>query len=144
MVTVGMVKSVEGATAKVVIETGASCCENCVKGSCDVEARGIETEAVNLVHAKAGQKVRVDMKTYTYIKGAIILYVLPVVALFAGAFLGKFYLSDYFGSINSDLLSAVGGIFLFLFSLPLVKVLSAKMEKKTEHKSVIESIIEGS
>jgi sigma-E factor negative regulatory protein RseC len=144
MISVGMVKSVDGATAKVVIEAGASCCENCEKESCDVEARGIETEAVNLAHAKVGQKVRVDMNTYTYFKGALILYILPLVALFAGAVLGKFYLPEYTGGVNSDLLSAGGGIFLFLFSLVFVKILSARMEKKTEHKSVIEWIIEGS
>jgi sigma-E factor negative regulatory protein RseC len=143
MVTVGVVKSLSGGSAKVLLEADASCCDHCAKETCDINAHGVETEAVNLAHAKVGQKVKVEMKTFTYLKGALILYVLPVLALLAGAFLGDVYLPEFFDRSNPDLLSAAGGFLLFLLSLILVKFLSGRMERKTEHKSVIEEIIEG-
>jgi sigma-E factor negative regulatory protein RseC len=142
METVGVVKSVHGTMARVLMETGPSCCAHCEKGSCDIEINGVETEAVNLVQAKVGQKVKVDMKTGTYLKGALLLYVLPVAALFIGALLGAAWLPAYFHGANDNLLSAAGAVFLFLVSLVIVKLLSGRMEKKTENKSVIEAVIE--
>lgn len=139
---VGIVKSVDGSTARVMVEMGASCCEKCQKGSCDVETRGVETEAVNVAHAKVGQKVNVDMTTVTYLKGALIVYVLPVIALFVGALLGWDYLPLYFRHTDPNILCAAGSFILFFLSLIFVKILAGRMEKKTEHKSVIASIIE--
>lgn len=139
---VGIVKSVDGPTAKVLVEMEASCCEKCQKGSCDINTRGVETEALNLAHAKVGQKVNIDMKSVTYLKGALIVYVLPVIALFAGAILGWDYLPSYFRTVDSNILCAGGGFLLFFISLIFVKILTGRMEKKVEHKSIIASIIE--
>jgi hypothetical protein len=77
MTTVGVVKSVEGGSARVLVDAGPSCCEHCLKDSCDLETRGIETEAVNLVNAKLGEKVRIEIKTFTYLKGIIVFSCCP-------------------------------------------------------------------
>ena len=143
MMTVGVVKSVNGRMAKVFVETGPGCCDHCEKETCDINERGVETEAVNLVDAQVGQKVTVDMKTVTYLKGVMVLYVLPVLALLFGALAGRVALPAYFYGTDPDILSAAGGFLSFLASLALVKLLSGRMEKKTEHKPVIEAIIDG-
>ena len=143
MTNIGIVKSVEGNMAKVFVGAGPGCCESCQRDSCDIETtRGIETEAINLVHAKVGQKVRIDMKALTFLKEVLVLYVLPIVALLTGAVLGRSYLPAYFRGTSPDVLSAAGGFFLFLISLLTARLYSRKMEKKTEDKPVIESIIE--
>jgi len=143
MTNVGVVKSVEGNMAKVFVGAGHGCCESCQPVSCDIDTtRGVETEAVNPVHAKVGQKVRIDMKALTFLKGALVMYVLPIVALLTGAVLGGAYLPAYFRGASPDVLSAVGGFFLFLISLLTARLYSRNMEKKTEDKPVIESIIE--
>jgi sigma-E factor negative regulatory protein RseC len=142
MFTVGVVKSVDGQTAKVFVEIGGGCCDHCEKDVCDVSTQGVETDALNPVHARVGQKVRISMKTFTYVKGALVLFILPICGLFVGAFLGRVYLPAYIHSAGADILSAVGGIFLLGVSLILAKLLSAKMGKKVEHRPVIESIIE--
>jgi sigma-E factor negative regulatory protein RseC len=139
---VGEVKSVEGSTATVLVESGASCCEQCQKDTCDISSKGVETVALNLARAKVGQKVNVGMKTVTYLKGAVIIYVLPVLALFAGAVLGWTYLPSHFPATDPNILSAAGAFFLFFLSFIFVKILAGRLEKKTEHKPVIESIIE--
>jgi sigma-E factor negative regulatory protein RseC len=82
------------------------------------------------------------MKSYTYLKGALIIYVLPIFALILGAVLGKVYLPAFINRIDSELLSALGGFFALLASLILVKILSSRLDKTTENKSVIVSIVE--
>jgi len=143
MTNIGVVKSVEGNMAKVLVGAGHGCCESCQSVSCDIDTtRGTETEAVNTVHAKVGQKVRIDMKALTFLKEVLVLYVLPIVALLTGAVLGRSYLPAYFSGTSPEILSAAGGFFLFLISLLTARLFSRKMEKKTEDKPVIESIIE--
>lgn len=141
MEEIGVVKSINGATARVMVER-KSACDHCEKDTCDITESGIETEAINSAGAAVGQRVRVVMKPYTYLKGALILYVLPVFALFSGAIFGKLYLPKVFNALNTDLLSALGGFFFFIISLLLVKALSMRMNKNTEYKSVIEEILE--
>ena len=143
MTNVGVVKSVHGNMAKVFVGAGHSCCESCQPASCDIDTtRGIETDAVNSIHANVGQKVRIDMKSLAFLKGVLVLYVLPIVALLTGALLGGAYLPAYFRGTSPDVLSAAGGFFLFLISLLTARLFSRKMEKKTEKIPVIESIIE--
>jgi len=141
MTNIGIVKSVQGNMARVVVVEGPGCCESC--HSCNIEtASGSETDAINAVHAKVGQKVRIDIKAFAFFKEVLVLYVLPVVALLTGAVLGRSYLPAYFRGTSPDVLSAAGGFFLFLISLLTARLYSRKMEKKTEDKPVIESIIE--
>jgi sigma-E factor negative regulatory protein RseC len=137
----GIVKSVDGINARVLVSRKNSCCESCEKDSCDIPENGIETEALNAAGAGVGQKVKVVMKTYTYIKGTLLFYAFPVMALFAGAISGKVYLPFYINSFDSELLSAIGGFFAFITSLLVVKLIMSGMNKKTQYKSVIEEII---
>jgi sigma-E factor negative regulatory protein RseC len=139
----GIVKSINGATAIVKVSKKTSCCESCEKDICDISEDGIETEAINEAGAKAGQKVKLVMKSYTFVKGAIVIYIIPVSALIAGAILGNLYLPGHFSETDPDLLAVLGGFLLFFASLVLVKLIVSRMEKKTEYKSVIESIMEG-
>ena len=143
MTNIGIVKSVEGNMAKVFVGAAHGCCETCQTASCEISTtRGHETEAINLVQAKVGQKVRIDMKALKFLKGVLVLYALPIVALLTGTILGRAYLPAYFRGTSPDVLSAAGGSFLFLISLLTARFFPRKMEKKTEDKPVIESIIE--
>ena len=143
MTNVGIVKSVEGNMAKVSVGVGPGCCGSCQRDYCDIKTtRWIETEAINPVNAKVGEKVRVNMKSLAFLKKVLVLYALPIVALLTGAVLGRAYLPAYFRGTSPDVLSAAGGFFLFLISLLTARLYSRKMEKKTDRKPVIESIIE--
>ena len=138
----GIVTNINGTMAIVKVPKRSSCCENCEKEICDISEDGIETEAINMAGAKIGQKVKLVMKSYTFVKGAILIFIVPVIALIAGAIFGKMYLPGYFTGTDSDLLAAIGGFLIFFASLILVKLILNRMEKKTESKSVIESIVE--
>jgi len=138
---IGVVKRVDGNTATVVIQRTAAC-DHCVKDDCDVTTEGIETEAINAVHAKEGQTVKLVMRAHIYIKGMFVLYIIPVLALIIGAVLGQDILPSYFVNTDPQALAAAGGFFLLFISLFIVKLLSSRMEKNTEYKSVIEKIVE--
>jgi sigma-E factor negative regulatory protein RseC len=138
---IGIVKHIDGIFAKVIIGRKNSCCESCEKESCDIPENGIETEAINAVGASIGQKVKIVMRSHTYIKGALVVYALPVFALIAGAIFGKIYFPVFFKNTDSDLMAAGGGFLALLLSLVLVKFLAGRIEGKTENKSVIEEII---
>jgi sigma-E factor negative regulatory protein RseC len=138
---VGFVKSVEGMFATVSVAK-KSACEGCSLGICKPEEQTMEIEALNNVKARVGQKVRVAMKTYSYLKSAIIVYGIPALALISGAVLGKEVFSRYLEDIDSDIVSAVFGFGAFVLSFLLVKFWSSRVVKKIELKPIIEEILE--
>lgn len=102
----------------------------------------MEIEALNHVNARVGQKVKIVMKTYTYLKGSIVVYGIPALALITGAILGKEVFSNYFREMDPDILSAVFGFGAFVISFLFIKLWGGRMGKKIESKPVIEEIIE--
>jgi sigma-E factor negative regulatory protein RseC len=82
----GVVLSVAEGLAKVKTSRHNDC-ENC--GSCPGNA-AIVLDARNPVGAKPGQRVMVEIKEAEMLKSAFIVYMLPLVAIFAGAVLGGY------------------------------------------------------
>ncbi|GBE05879.1 MAG TPA: hypothetical protein ENH31_07500 [Nitrospirae bacterium] len=142
MEEIGVVKSIDGVNARVIMGKKSGCCDHCEKETCDITYNGVEIEAINAARAKVGQKVKIVMKPSTYLKGALLLYVLPLFALFAGAFIGKSYLPVYINGVDSELLAAFGGLLAFFTSLIFIKISSGRMNRKTENQSIIEEILE--
>ncbi|RMG03313.1 MAG: hypothetical protein D6726_05875 [Nitrospirae bacterium] len=140
MEEVGIVKSIHGVHAKVIIKKSTAC-DHCVKDECDMEGTNFEVEAINVAHADVGQTVKVVMKAETYIKGALLLYILPVFALFVGAIFGTLYLPEAFSSLGRETAAVIGGFIMMALSFVIIKIVSSRMEKKTEYRSVIEEII---
>ena len=140
MEEIGVVKSIDGVIARVLVER-KSICDKCTAGKCHVTDDGAIIEAVNTARAKEGQRVRVQFRPYTYLKGSLIVYGIPTVALVIGAILGKEVLGAFITGIDPELLSAIGGFGLFAVAFTGVRFLSRWMEKKTEYKPVVEEIL---
>lgn len=140
MEEVGVIKSIEGMVATVSVPK-KSVCEGCSLGICRPEDQTMEIEALNHVNARVGQKVKIVMKTYTYLKGSIIVYGIPALALIIGAILGKEVFSKYFREMDPDILSAVFGFGAFVIFFLLIKLWSGRVEKKMESKPFIEEIL---
>lgn len=137
---IGIVKEIRGAFAIVSVARKSACSE--CRAGCHLTESGAEIEAVNAIHAGVGQKVRVVMKPYTYLKGSLLVYGLPALALILGAVVGKELLGGLFKNADPDILSAISGFGAFILSFLFVKVWSARTEKKIEHKPVAEEILE--
>jgi sigma-E factor negative regulatory protein RseC len=137
---IGVVKSVDGVTAVVSVER-RSACEQCAAG-CKLTDSEADIEAINRVEAKIGQKVRVEFKPYSYLKGSIVVYGLPAIALVVGAVVGKEFFSGFFPASDPDIVSALFGFGAFIVSFLIVKLWSTRLETRIEHKPVIAEIIE--
>lgn len=141
MEEIGVIKSIEGPIAKVSVPI-KSACEGCTVRTCKLEDQSMQIEALNPVKASVGQRVRVVMKPYTYLKGSLIVYGVPALALIIGAVLGKEVFSYYFKELDPDIVSAISGFGAFAISFLSIKFWSSRVEKKVELKPVIEEIIE--
>lgn len=136
-----MVSSIEGPVARVSVAR-KSMCEHCTAGACHMTDDGAEIVALNKAGAKAGQRVRVVMKPYTYLKGSFVIYGVPAIALVVGAIVGKEMASS--GAIevsDPEVLSAVFAFGSFAASFLLVKLWSMRAEKKTKYTPVIEEVL---
>lgn len=140
MEEIGVVKSVSGIMAVVAVE-GKSACEQCKLG-CKITDSGAELEAFNQAGAAVGQRVRIGLKPYSYLKGSVIAYGLPAAALIVGAIVGKEFVSPILGALDPDLVSAIFGFGAFLLTFVIVKLWSGKVEKTMEYTPVIEEILE--
>ena|SRR3990172_11085134 len=141
MEEIGTVKSVEGMIARVDVPK-KSACEGCTAGTCKVEDQYMEIEAVNQAGAEVGQRVRVAIKPFTYVKGSLMVYGLPALSLVVGAVLGKEVLSRFFTGTDPDILSGVSAFAAFFLSFVVIKIWSAAAGKKTDSKPVIEEILQ--
>ena len=141
MEEVGVIMSIDGLTAKVMVPR-KSACEGCTAGTCKPGQQSMEIEALNPIKAKVGQTVRVVMKPYSYLKGAIVVYGIPAIALVIGAILGKEFFSRYFTGVDPDVVSAFFGFGAFIVLFLLIKFWSIRFEKKQNLKPVIEEILE--
>jgi sigma-E factor negative regulatory protein RseC len=137
---IGFVRSVEGATATVSVPKKSGC-EGCSLGVCKPEEQFMQIEALNPVKARAGQKVRIVMKSYTYLQGSIIIYGIPALSLIAGAIIGKEIFSPYLKGYDPDVVSAVFGLGAFAVTFLLIKLWSGKASKKADLRPVIEEIL---
>jgi sigma-E factor negative regulatory protein RseC len=138
---IGVVTKTDGVMARVAVQKRGACDGCAVRGVCETSEDGMEIEALNPFHAQAGQKVKVSIKPQTYLKGAIFVYGLPLVAFIAGVIAGKHIGESYVETISSDVVSFIFGISTFIISFVFVKMWSKKAEKKIEYKPIIEEIL---
>jgi sigma-E factor negative regulatory protein RseC len=138
----GIVTKIEGNMAKVLVQKKSACDGCSIQGVCQTKPEGMEIEALNAVHAREGQRVKILMTPGDYLKGTMIVYGLPLVVFITGAIIGKNIGEEYLKDMNSDLVAAVTGFIALLLSLAGIRIWSKKMESSTEYNPVIEEIIE--
>ena len=138
MEEIGVVKSVKGPFATVAVPK-KTMCEQCSIGTCFLTDDGAELEALNDAGAKVGQKVKVVLRSYSYLKSSLIVYGLPALMLILGAVAGM-ELAGNFG-MDPYLGSAIFAFSAFALSFLLVKLWSMGAEKKPEYRPVVTEII---
>ncbi|MBI5663949.1 MAG: SoxR reducing system RseC family protein [Nitrospirae bacterium] len=138
----GIVTRIDGNMAKVMVQKKGACDGCSVQGACQGTTEGMEISALNVVHAKEGQRVKILMTPKDYLKGTMIVYGLPLVVFITGAIIGKNIGDMYFKGVNSDLVAAISGFISLTVCLLGVRNWSKKMESKAEYNPVIEEIIE--
>ena len=143
MEEIGTVKEVNGPKALVSMHKQGGGCESC-PGNSLCKSMGGESlvEAMNEANAQAGDRVRVSFRSYTYLKGTMMVYGIPSLMLIIGAVIGKGYVSRIFPGSDPDLVSAACGFGLFAVSFLFLKLWSKRFESREEYMPVIEEILE--
>jgi sigma-E factor negative regulatory protein RseC len=141
MEEVGTIKSTDGLFAVVSVPRKNSC-EGCSLNICKPDEQFMEIEALNAAKADVGQKVRVVMNSYSYMKSAGIVYGIPALALVLGAVAGKEIFSRYLPGFDPDIISAMFGFGGFILAFIVIRLWTERASKKTDSKPVIEEILE--
>lgn len=92
-----------------VMTTRSGACESCAsRENCHAGATGEhqEVEAMNVVGARAGDRIQLMIRTGSLIKATFLLYVFPVLCMLGGAVAGHL-LAAALGVVNNSALAAV-------------------------------------
>ena len=82
----------ENGTAQVILIRESACSGDCHKcGGCGAAKQTLTVTANNPIGAAAGELVRLRSETAPVLKGAAVLYILPLVLFFAGYALGAIW-----------------------------------------------------
>lgn len=120
----GVVVSNEGDFARVNVQTHSSC-ESC--GACDSSKMIIL--AFNPLKARPGQMVRFVMTEGNMMRIAFILFILPLLAIFAGAFIGHLLAQTIHFHQTASMV--IGGAVLFVLSILNILLYDRKYKLKT-------------
>jgi sigma-E factor negative regulatory protein RseC len=137
---IGIVTSTDGTTAHVNVPK-KSTCEGCTAGTCTAGEQSMDIVALNKARAKTGQKVKVLIHSSVYMKGTMIIYGIPSLALVAGAVVGKEFMPAFFVGTDPDILSAIFGFAFLGLSFACIKIWSVLRGDKAESSPVIEEIL---
>jgi len=127
----GIVEKVTKTSAHVkVVKTSA--CNHCnSKDSCNVSERNMVIEVKNSLNAKKGDLVEVSVPEGTFMILSLMIYIFPVVALMAGAFLGNF-LSTL---LNTDpsLTAIITGALFLIASFIVLKMIDRRKNTRDKY-----------
>ncbi len=122
--------------------TKTSACESCAaKSSCTVLGGGkeMEVEAINNAGAKVGEKVVISFESAPLLKATFMLYVLPILFLLVGAFIGDTLAPSF--DMDRSLCSLLMGLLFFVVSIKFVKSKGNKLAKTDAYRPKITKII---
>lgn len=128
----GRVIKIEGDLAQVEVER-KSACRTC--GLCSLRGKNtMIAEAENTVGARVGEKVRIEIPSSIILKGALLFYILPLIALILGMVLGIKITNLQTGSL-------ILGFSFFILSYILTWLYHKKIRTKNIYRSKIARII---
>ena len=128
----GRIIKTEGNLARVEIER-KSACRTC--GLCSLRGKNtMLAQAENSIGAKAGERVKIEIPSSVILKGALLFYILPLVALILGMVLGIKITNLQTGSL-------ILGFSFFILSFILIWLHGKKIKAKNLYRPKITRII---
>lgn len=113
----GEVIRLEGNKAQVKVVQHSACANCHQKCGLAHEMKDIFVEATNTIEAKPGDKVTLELHHSDVLYAAIIVYVVPLVFLFAGVALGGAYFTSELYALGLGLLGLVGSFVALKYGL---------------------------
>lgn len=117
-------------------------CKSCSeRNSCHGESKNQEreVEAINLVGAKVGDLIQISVDSGALLKATFLLYVFPIICMFAGALAGNKLGVDM--NINPSTLSVLVAAIFFTGAMIIVRMRAGRMALKMEYRPKITRIL---
>lgn len=137
----GVVRKIQGNIATVLVPKRSSC-EGCMLGTCKSVEESMEIVALNQLNAQVGQRVKILIKPYSYIKSSIFIYGFPAISFIIGIIIGKEIFGNKLGIFDPDTASAVFGFGALALSFIFIKLWSSKLNRENKLIPMIQEIIE--
>lgn len=137
----GIVCRIDAGTAWIATSR-SSACETCAsRGSCSTlnSGREMEVQAVNTAGAQVGDRVVISFETASLLKLTFLLYIFPILTMFAGALLGQ--TTAPFLHFDATTLSVACALLFFLLAFCLVRVSGNRLARKDEYRPKVVRIL---
>ena len=131
---VGVVVGVQGEKAVVQIKRVSACGENCSSCSGGCQNTSHKVEALNMIAAKQGQVVQMEMKDSDVLIAAFMVYIIPLILLFTGYFVGS-------SLFKVEWLAITVGIMFMISSFMVLKKYDNKLRKSKRYTPIINKIM---
>ncbi len=93
-------------------------------------------KAINTIDAQVGDEVVVGLNEASLLKGAFVIYMLPLLFLFLFSLIGQF-VAQNIGAADNELLVIIFAVVGFLLGMKKVKNFSNSIEKNKDYQPVI-------
>jgi sigma-E factor negative regulatory protein RseC len=118
-------------------------------GSCACQeacqAQGGRTErqivAINRVGAKVGDWVLISVGSGSFLKISSIVYLLPILALVGGSYVGEKYSAKIWPAGNPETVSILTGLLCVGISLMVIRLLSGRLSQNQKNYPAIEKVL---
>ncbi|MFW5982077.1 MAG: SoxR reducing system RseC family protein [Halanaerobiaceae bacterium] len=144
MEEIGEIIKTSGKHALVKIERH-SLCSKCTN-KCQLaqpeshEVDEIEVEVDNPIGARSGQKVKIEMKEQPVVIASLIIYVIPLIFMIIGYFLG-ISLLEAFGYQGTEITGIISSLIFLALSFVFIRILDNLLSKRKDYHPKIKEII---
>ncbi|MFW6264931.1 MAG: SoxR reducing system RseC family protein [Bacillota bacterium] len=144
MEEIGEIIKTSGKQALVKIERH-SLCSKCTN-KCQLaqpeshEVDEIEVEVDNPIGARSGQKVKIEMKEQPVVIASLIIYVIPLIFMIIGYFLG-ISLLEAFGYQGTEITGIISSLIFLALSFVFIRILDNLLSKRKDYHPKIKEII---
>jgi sigma-E factor negative regulatory protein RseC len=142
---IGTVIAVEIGKATIRTERSTAC-EGCASaGFCNLSEGGesVTVVAEDPLHVSVGQTVRVAIPTESFLKGTFLLYLFPLVGLFAGMAAGVWFSVTYHHG-EKDLMAAAGALSGLVLFFAFQRLLNRRIARSRDFRPIITEILSSS
>lgn len=140
----GVVTTLQEKGFALVRATTGDFCESCkCQGACHTLGGGTERKitAINRAGAMEGDQVLISIGSGSFLKASLVVYLLPILALLAGSFIGHKYSAQIWFAGNPETVSVLTGLFCFGASFMVIRLFNSRFTQNQKYYPVIEKVI---
>lgn len=144
MIEIGQIIETSAGKARVKIERHSlcsKCTNNCHLAGDNHEREEFEIIVDNVIGAREGQLVKLEMSEESLVVASLIIYLIPLIGVILGYFIGVFF-APLVSLENKESSGIIGSVFFLLLSFLLVRYFDRIMGKQTRYQPQLIEIVD--